>query len=161
MKMAKKAKAVLRTEAEKAALRVATGRPSKYDPAIVDKFIEYFSKPPYKRNPITGRDEATDFPSLAGFAISIGIDRTTLKEWADEYPDFSLVYKKAQQFQENFLSVNGPKGLINPAFGIFIAKNKLGWTDKQEIKHEGQIDSKISVEKIDLDERVKALKGKE
>jgi len=161
MIMAKKAKAILRTEAEKAALRVATGRPSDYDPSYIEKLINYFNVKPYTKNQVTGKIEANDYPSLAGFAISIGKDRTTLKRWADEYPDFCIVYNRAKDFQEHFLSVNGLKGTINPFFGALLAKNHIGFSDKQEIKHEGQIDSKISVEKIDLDERVKALKGKE
>jgi len=168
--MAKKAKAILRTEAEKAALRVATGRPTKYDPSIIDKFCEYFNKPPYEERDVEvqtksgevitiSKDVPNDFPTLAGFCISIGIDRTTLKEWADQYPDFSLVYKRAKEFQENYLVVNGLKGLIQQPMAIFTSKNLINWTDKQEIKHEGQIDSKITVEKVDLDERVRALKG--
>lgn len=159
--MAKKQKAKLRTEEEKAALRIATGRPSDYDPSIIDKMIQYFNVKPYTKNDITGKIEVADYPSLAGFAISIGKDRTTLKRWADEYPDFCIVYNRAKDFQENYLAVNGTKGIINPFFGALLAKNHLGFSDKQEIKHEGQIDSKVTVAPIDIEERVNAIKGKE
>jgi hypothetical protein len=159
--MGKKQKAILRTQAEKDALKTTVGRPSKYDPSVVDKFIQYFSKKPYEKNDITGREVPADFPTLAGFAISIGISRDTLHEWAQQYPEFSDAYKRAKEFQENYLVVNGLKGLIQQPMAIFTSKNLINWTDKQEIKHEGQIDSKISVEKVDIEERVKALKGKE
>jgi len=169
--MAKKQKAKLRTEAEKAALRIATGRPTKYDPSVVDKITEFFNKAPYKevmQKIVTKSgdvvevpmEKANDFPTLAGFALSIGIDRDTLKEWAKEYPDFSAAYKKAKEAQENFLMVNGLKGLVQQPTAIFGLKNYSGFTDKQEIKHEGQIDSKVTVAPIDIEERVNAIKEK-
>jgi hypothetical protein len=170
--MAKKQKAILRTQAEKDALRIATGRPTKYDPSIIQKFTEYFSTPITKeitKKIITKTGDvieipetvAGDFPTLAGFSLSIGIDRTTLKKWADEHPDFSLVYEKAREYQENYLVNNGLKGLVQQPMAIFIAKNKLDWSDKKEIKHEGQIDSVVSVQPFDIEARKKQLKGEE
>lgn len=170
--MAKKAKAILRTQAEKDALRIATGRPTKYDPSIVDKITEYFNKPAYRevmQKVVTKTgdvievpiEKANDFPTLAGFALSIEVDRDTLQEWAKTYPDFSVAYKKAKIAQENFLMVNGLKGLVEQPTAIFGLKNYLGFSDKQEIKHEGSIDSKITVEPFDLEERKKQLRSEE
>lgn len=156
--MAKKQKAKLRTLEEKAALRIATGRPTKYDPSVIDKFLEYFSRKPYEIDPL-GKMQVSDFPTLAGFAISIGIDRGILREWSEQYPDFSTVYKKAKDFQENYLMINGTKGLIQQPMAIFALKNYADMADKKEVKHEGQIDSKISVEQVELSERIKLIKG--
>lgn len=119
-----------------------TGRPSKYKEEYCQALLDYFSVEPYRevmKKIVTKQgdvieipeNEANDMPTLAGFAISIGIHRDTLLEWSKQYPEFSGVYKRAIEFQENFLVVNGNKGLINPAFGIFTAKNILKWKDKQ------------------------------
>lgn len=78
--------------------------------------------------------EASDFKSFAGFAVSIGTHRGTLNDWCNTYPEFADAYKRAKEYQEQFLSTNGNKGLINPAFSIFTAKNVLNWRDKKEIE---------------------------
>lgn len=118
------------------------GRPTDYKPEYVEALIEYFSEPPYKEvmKKIVTKDgdvvevpeyEATDFKSLAGFAVSIGVHRETLLNWTKQYPDFFDAYKRAKEYQENFLLINGNKELIHPAFSIFTAKNIIGYRDRQ------------------------------
>jgi len=117
------------------------GRPSDYDPKYVQMLLDYFDIKPYQektKKVLTGGalveipfSEASDFPTLAGFAVKIGKHRDTLHRWSEEHPEFSDAYKRAKDFQENYLAVNGNKGLIAPAFAIFTAKNVLGWRDKQ------------------------------
>lgn len=115
------------------------GRPTAYSDEFPDMLTDYFDREPYE---ITGGEaKANDFPTKAGFAIMIGVDRDTLKEWAKVHPEFSAAYKKAESFQEHFLVTNGLKGLVNTAFGIFTAKNVLGWRDKSEVEHSGKIDT--------------------
>jgi DNA-packaging protein gp3 len=115
---------------------------SLYKPEYAEQLIEYFSEAPYRevmKTVVTKlgdaievpTTEATDFKSLAAFANKLGVHRDTLHEWSKVHPDFSDAYKRAKQYQEEFLSVNGNKGLINPAFSIFTAKNVLQWRDKQ------------------------------
>lgn len=121
------------------------GRPSSYDPKYCDQLIEYFSEPPYKEilKKIVTKDgdvvevpaiEATDFKSFAGFAVSIGTHRGTLNDWCNQHPEFADAYKRAKEYQEKFLTINGNKGLINPAFGIFTAKNVIDYRDKKDIE---------------------------
>lgn len=130
------------------------GRPSSYKQEYVGKLIEYFSQSPYKQLvkkiveknddgkttikevPMVHENglpihEISDFPTMAGFAISIGVHRDTLQEWAKNFAEFSDAYKKAKDYQENYLAVNGNRSLLPPAFAIFTAKNVLGWRDKQ------------------------------
>ena len=147
-------------------------RPTLYDPKYCDEILEYFSVSPYEertKQVITKKGniaeievtEANDFPSFAGFAAKIGVHRQTLHDWKAQHPEFSYAYKKAKEFQENFLVVNGNKGLINPAFAIFTAKNVLGWRDKQPGEEDKTLTLKgeVKLDKVDLDERVKQLKG--
>jgi hypothetical protein len=117
------------------------GAPSKYDPAYCEQLLQYFSIAPYYTTektiiqngekfkiPVT---EANDMPTYAGFACEIGVHRETLINWTKDFPEFFDAYKRAKEYQERFLIINGQKGLINSAFGIFTAKNVLGWKDRQ------------------------------
>lgn len=117
------------------------GRPTDYDPKYCQMIIEHFSIPPYRevmKNVVSNGTvvqiqvtEANDFPSFAGFAAKIGTHRETMRSWCDRSEDFHGAYKKAKELQENWLLVNGNKSLVNTAFGIFTAKNVLGYRDKQ------------------------------
>lgn len=131
------------------------GRPSKYDPKYVEEMIEYFSVEPYfevmKKIATKSGDvievphiETSDFPSFAGFAVKIGVSSSTLKEWRDAEPDFSAAYKSCKDMQERFLSILGLKGHINTAFGIFTAKNVIGWRDKTDEEIQAQSTINIS-----------------
>lgn len=146
------------------------GRPSKYKDEYCQLLLDYFSEEPYReviRKVHTKQgdvieipeDVANDFPTLAGFAIKIGVHRDTLLEWSKQFPEFSGAYKRASDFQEHFIVTNGMKSLVNPAFAIFTAKNVLKWRDKQPgeedktVTHAGE----IAVAKIDLQDRITQL----
>lgn len=140
-------------------INATPGQPSRYDSKFIQMLLDYFNVKPYSENTL-GKLEASDFPTLAGFATVIGVHRETLLNWTKVHPEFFDAYKRAKDFQESFLVVNGLKGLINPAFAIFTAKNVLNWRDKREIEVEGNLYPNISVSKLDLEERINLLKTK-
>lgn len=120
-----------------------SGRPTLYKERYCKDIIDYFSVKPYEK---VGDDYcAADFPSFAGFASKIGVHRETLLNWCEEYQEFFDAYKRAKELQENFLIVNGNRGLINTAFGIFTAKNVLKWSDKpaEETKDDSASEIKL------------------
>lgn len=119
------------------------GRPSLYDPKYIGMLYDYFN-----REPETEDGKPTEFPTKAGFAIKIGVDRDTLKEWADKHPDFSAAYKAAQQFQERHLVANTLKGNFQQTFAIFTAKNVLGWRDNMDFRHAGHDGGPVQTEVI-------------
>ena len=134
------------------------GRPTTYKPEYCQKIIEYFSVEPYyeKLKKVVTKQgdvieiptlEASDLPTFAGFACEVDACRDTINEWVKEYPDFSAAHKKAKALQERFIAINGNKGLINTAFGIFTAKNVLRWTDRQEIDQTSKVEANIKVDK--------------
>lgn len=146
------------------------GAPTKFRPEFADQLIEYFSVKPYKKLKKKPA-ESNDFPTLAGFAIKLGVHRTTLKEWADEtnedgslkHPEFSFAYSRAKDFQENWLIINGLKGLVNANFGIFTAKNVLGWRDRQpgeEDKVNVVVNNLNQKTDEEIDARINQLMGK-
>ena len=99
------------------------GRPTKYKQEYCQEFLDYFSIDPYRieTKQIKSKDGSyeveekviNDFPTLAGFAIKIGVNRDTLLEWANaknedgsyKHEEFSGIYKRAKDYQENFLAV--------------------------------------------------------
>ncbi len=139
------------------ALNTHPGQPTKYKKEYAVKLLEYFGEPPYFQNEI-GKKEANDFPTLAGFAISIGVHRETILNWTKEHPEFFDAYKRAKDYQENFLVVNAMKGLIHPSFSIFTAKNILNWREKQEVEmNENHV---ITFLPEDLESRIEQLKNR-
>jgi hypothetical protein len=148
------------------------GRPSPYKPEYAQKLIDYFSVQPYSekiKKIVTKKgdvievpfDEAADFPTLAGFAISIGVHRDTLHEWSKVHPEFSDAYARAKDFQENFLVINGLKGLVKEQFGQFVTKNVLGWRDKQPGEADVIVNNVTSKSDDELDARLKELLAKQ
>lgn len=104
------------------------GRPTKYEDWMEEAILTYFNAP------------VGSFPTLAGFAASLGVSRDTLHDWATaknvsgdlRNPKFSDAYKRAKEMQEKNLVEGALTGAYNPTFAIFTAKNVLGWRDKVE-----------------------------
>jgi hypothetical protein len=113
------------------------GRPTEYKPEFADELIEYFSVKPYeyKNLPriVNGEimlvpiETAADTPTMAGFAVKLGVCRDTIHEWTKKHPEFSDAYKMAKEYQENFWTINGHKGLINSKFAELTSVNILNW----------------------------------
>ena len=123
------------------------GRPTKYRDEFVDMLLEFFSQSPTRE--VTVKDAKGNetvqelpgvFPTLARFAVNIGVTTETLHDWATaknpdgshRHSEFSYAYKKAKNLQEANLVEGTMKGAYNSTFAIFTAKNVLGWRDKIE-----------------------------
>lgn len=106
-------------KATKKKAKKKAGRPTKYKATYPVDLLAHF------------KDKAAEdkFPTLAGFAVEIGVCRDTLHEWASAHPAFSDAYKRTKDFQEVALVDGAMSGKFNPAFSIFTAKNVLGWRD--------------------------------
>lgn len=103
-----------------------TGRPTKYKPEYCNQIIEFV------------KQAKTDSPKfLTRFADSINVCTDTLNEWTKRHKDFSVAYRRALTYHADFVAEQALVGNYNAAFAIFYMKNCAGWTDKQEIKHEG------------------------
>lgn len=149
------------------------GRPSSYKLEFCDKlivFFQSFADTPFTKEVVSKttkyydeehgggmKEEHVDykfvgkkFPTLFGFARSIGVDYDTILGWSkarvgpkpgkDEkdvrpfkYPEFIGAYKQARLFQTEYLTAIGMGGMAPSAFAIFTAKNTIGWRDKNEI----------------------------
>lgn len=100
-----------------------TGRPTKYNPAImVPQIEEYLAS--------CGR-ENTELPTIEGLADALNINTDTLYEWTDRYPEFSDAIKKILSKQKNQLMNDGMYGgkEVNAAMAIFLLKANHGLKD--------------------------------
>jgi len=72
--------------------------------------------------------------------------RTKVRKEEQPFVEFSDAVKKAKEFQEKILVTNALKGLYNPAFSIFFAKNNLGWKDRQDVtSNDGKLESLVII----------------
>jgi len=131
------------------------GRPTKYKAEHCNALVRFFNINPHFSKDITitksdgtqidkSEETASDMPFFIDFCESIGIDYSTFENWIDKKSpyfkkEFFRAYKKALQYREKVLITNGLLGLYSPAFAIFTAKNILGWRDKSEVEHSGDV----------------------
>lgn len=124
------------------------GAPTLYSPALCEELLDYFEVEPYRMSirTITRKDGSTveeevkipnELPTLAGFAVKVGVHRDTLHEWGRVHPEFSDAIKKAKDNQERILVSNGLENLYAQPFAIFTAKNLTGWRDKLAVESSG------------------------
>lgn len=79
--------------------------------------------------------------SMTSFAAEIGVARSTLNEWAGEYPAFSEAVKigkaKCAAWWERLGRQGAQGGDVNPTLVIFGLKNMAAddWRDKAQIDH--------------------------
>lgn len=105
------------------------GRPSKYDPAYCE--VAY--------------NKLAEGFSVLGVAAEIGVNKTTLYEWADKHPAFSNALKAGQQaaaawWEDRLREIAmGKDG--NATAAIFGLKNRARdeWRDKTETEHSGSL----------------------
>ncbi len=131
------------------------GRPSKYKPEFADQLIKVFKDAqPWYESPVTmfkdGKviresmeRKANAPPFVSAFAHQVGVCTDTLYEWGGIHKEFSLALKYARDRTEQIMAENGLLSLYNATFTIFAAKNMIGWRDKQEVEHSGEVKSGV------------------
>lgn len=161
------------------------GRPSKYTKELIAKAkawiddykVEYEDVQKIRTKGRNGKikisKKITMKPSLPPYhcdlARHIGVSRDTFCAWQRDHKTFSDLIKKDLfcKFEE-VLTKNALKSGYNTAFAIFMAKNKLGWADKQEVtgRAGGPLEHRdVSDEQVDgriaaIEKRIASLKGK-
>lgn len=109
------------------------GRPSKYSPHYCDEVVSFMG----------------EGYSLTAFAGEIGVARSTINEWINQFPEFSEACKKGQAKRTRHLETGLLNGEIGPAITarIFALKNAAPeeWREKVEQHHTGS----VKVERIE------------
>jgi len=121
---------------------MAGGRPTKYKPEYCDLIIEHMS----------------EGASITSFAAEIGVARSTIDEWANNYPEFSGAVKigkaKCAAWWEKLGRNNAITGEGNATLVIFGLKNMApeDFRDKQEVHQTGTMEHKHSVKEMTNEE---------
>lgn len=153
------------------------GCPTKYRPEFPQMMIDHFSRTIVEDTEYEDKESGVvkvatirrDFPTLAGFCITIGVCRDTLYEWANKvdengvlfYPDFSYAMRLAKEYQEDVLVTRTLNGEYVASFSSFVAKNLLGWHDQKDVTISGNPDKPLVQISTDMSPEQAALIYKE
>lgn len=106
------------------------GRPTKYNPQIVQKVDEYLAS--------VGHEQA-ELPTIEGLAHYLDVDTDTISTWVEArdehgnltHPEFSVAIKKVKERQKTQLINDGMYGgkEVNAAMAIFLLKANHGMKD--------------------------------
>ena len=110
------------------------------------------------------------YPTVEGFAASIGVNRHTLKNWVDakdengnpRYPRFCQAYNYAKQMQLSICKENAMTKVYDSNFAKFVLINEHGMKEQQEVTTNvsGNLNTSIDERTLKLIERVeKRLNG--
>ena len=127
----------------KALVKHAGGRPTKYLPASVFPKIEEYLGQCSK--------EQLELPTVEGLALYLGVNGDTLVEWGNQYPEFSATIKKILMKQKTQLMNDGMYGgkEVNAGMAIFLLKCNHGMNDGSNV----QINQQFNFGKVLEDER--------
>ena len=109
-------------------------RPSKYSEAYCNEVIECLA----------------EGHSVSAFAGRVGVTRSTVYKWAEDFPDFAEALKigqaKAVEFWEKILVKVARDGGGNATAVIFALKNRANddWADKVQTEHTGKVQVSIA-----------------
>lgn len=109
------------------------GRPTKYRPEMCEQIV----------------DLMRNGESIEEASHALNLSKDTVYQYAKKYPEFSDALKRAVQVSYVWWLRNGREALREKEFnytGFYMQmKNRFGWTDKKEIKHEGET-SRVVIE---------------
>lgn len=108
------------------------GRPIEYKTeyiSLVDDYIsdceDVFDK---EKN-----EYMVKLPTVEGFALFVGHNKTTIYEWCKEYPDFSNAIDKIKENQLNKLINKGLSGKYNPTIAKLLLSGNHNIREKSDI----------------------------
>ncbi|MBO7238550.1 MAG: hypothetical protein J6U96_04630 [Elusimicrobiaceae bacterium] len=110
-----------------------------YQPEFAARLLAFFDVPPFRVTEVQKKDgsialveTASELPTFAAFARSLGVTQAQLMKWEETHADFAEAAKKARDLQGDILIQNSLRGNYSASFAVFTAKNILGWTDGKD-----------------------------
>lgn len=103
--------------------RLPLGRPSLYKPEYCERVVE-LGKLGY---------------SPMQIAADLDIDRSTLYDWSDKYPEFSTSLKRAKVYEQAWWEKTGMEGLVSGKFNAMVwsksvaARFREDYTERKEV----------------------------
>jgi hypothetical protein len=119
------------------------GRPEEYKEDYISKVDEYLSSrqdQEYEFHKTRG-DKSDSFeekikvklPTVEGFALFIGVNKTSLYEWEKKHPLFSNALDKIRHEQMQRLLDKGLSGDYNPVIAKLILSSNHGFREKSDM----------------------------
>ena len=114
------------------------GRPSKYKVEYNKKVLDYLEKnKDSEKMMVSGGSKLTvKLPTIEGFAVYIGVNKTSLFEWKKLYPIFSNSLELIKSEQMKRLLNSGLSGDYNSTIAKLILSSNHGMREKTEIEHD-------------------------
>ena len=112
---------------------VAYKKRIKENKKLKAKMVEYVSDTKH------GTHLKVRFPSIAGLAVFLKVNRSTVYEWKENHPEFSDMLDEMLAEQEKRLIEGGLAGIYNPMITKLVL-TKHGYHDKldQDLSSQGQ-----------------------
>lgn len=127
------------------------GRPTKYDRKFIAKADEYLKEchdKVYRFQKAMGKTDGferrvdVNLPTIEGFAVYLGVNKTTLYEWAkkhNKHPyDFSNALYRIKDEQRKRLTNKGLSGEYNPLIAKLILSSNHGMSEKSDLTSGGK-----------------------
>lgn len=126
------------------------GRPTKYRKEYVEEVDKYLMT--------TGREQ-TSLPMIEGFALYLGVNKTTLYEWEKKHSRFSNALDKIRTIQKKQLVDDGIYGgkEVNSTIVKLLLQNNHGMKERQDVTSGGE---KLRYPNLSYEELKKIAKEK-
>ena len=129
------------------------GRPTSYQPEFIEKVKEYLAirqdeevKTVKQSNIEKGYEMyetkvKVNLPTIEGLAKFLGVDKSSLYEWAEKYPEFSHALENVRIEQHDRLIDKGLSGDYNSTIAKLVLSSNHNYREKteEERKHSGEI----------------------
>ena len=130
------------------------GQPTKYDKkynSYVDDYLELnVDEVETNRWNLSGQHIKVRLPTIDGFALYIGVPRTTVYEWKEAHQEFSYSLGRIVNEQKKRLLNMGLSGHYNPTIAKLILSSDHGMREKSDVTSD---DKPIGISALkDLDE---------
>jgi len=103
------------------------GRPTEYAKEYINKVDKYLAD--HKDDISTKK---VDLPTIEGFALFLGVNKTSLYEWEKIHPVFSNALDKIRTEQQTRLINEGLSGNYNSTIAKLILSSNHGMREKSE-----------------------------
>jgi DNA-binding transcriptional regulator YiaG len=130
---------------ESQAVGVKDGRPSEFKEEYIEKVDEYLeeNQDSVERelgstNERTGRERfervtTVKLPTIEGFALFLGVAKSTLYDWEEKSQDFSYALDKIREEQRKRLLNKGLSGEYNSTIAKLILSSNHGYKEKSDV----------------------------
>jgi hypothetical protein len=119
------------------------GRPLKYKESFndeVDKYldqcqdsVEEFHKTRGDKSDTYERVQKVKLPTIVGFSVYLGVNETTVYDWAKKYPSFSQSLGRIKDVQHQKLIDGGVSGTYNSTIAKLMLSSNHGYKEKSDI----------------------------